>query len=96
MNIKIQSLKFDADSKLIEFTENKLSKLERFSDKIVDVEVIFKLDKDVEHGNKVTTITLSVPGDKLVAEHQSKTFEEGVDSTVDALKKQIEKYKTKH
>ena len=30
MNVQIQSVKFDADKKLIEFVENKMSKLERF------------------------------------------------------------------
>ena len=33
MNVQIQSVKFDADKKLIEFVENKMSKLERFADR---------------------------------------------------------------
>ncbi|MEG1635664.1 MAG: ribosome-associated translation inhibitor RaiA, partial [Rikenellaceae bacterium] len=93
MNIKIQSVKFNADQKLLAFIEAKLSKLERISDKITSTEVTLKLDKDVEHGNKVATITLVVPGDTLVAEHKSKSFEESVDECTDALKKQLEKYK---
>ena len=32
MNVKIQSVKFDADKKLLEFVENKVNKLERFVD----------------------------------------------------------------
>ena len=45
MNVQIQSVKFDADKKLIEFVENKMSKLERFADRATGAEVILKLDK---------------------------------------------------
>ncbi len=96
MNVKIQSLKFNADQKLLTFIENKLTKFERFSDKITAVEVILKLDKDDSQGNKVALIEVSLPGDKLVAERQHKTFEESVDDCIDALKKQLDKYKAKN
>jgi putative sigma-54 modulation protein len=36
-----------------------------------------------------------MPGDDLVAESQCKTFEEAVDQSIDAIKKQIEKHKDK-
>ena len=42
MNVQIQSVKFDADKKLIEFVENKMSKLERFADRATGAEVILK------------------------------------------------------
>ena len=38
-------------------------------------------------------LKLSVPGNELVAERRSKTFEESVDLCVDAIKRQIERYK---
>lgn len=93
MNVKIQSLKFDADQKLIDFIENKLSKLDKFTDGIIAADVTLKLEKDNEHGNKVAVIALDIPGDKLVAEKQCKSFEESVDLCLDALKKQISKHK---
>ncbi len=95
MNVKIQSVKFDADKKLIEFIENKMAKLERFVDRTTGAEVILKIDKDPEQGNKVATIKIEVPTETLVAEHQSKSFEEAVDEAIDALKKQLEKHKEK-
>lgn len=95
MNVKIQSVKFDADKKLIEFIEGKMAKLERFVERPTSVEVILKLDKDPEQGNKVATIKLEVPTDTIVAEHQSKSFEEAVDGAIDAVKKQLEKHKDK-
>lgn len=95
MNVKIQSLKFDADKKLVDFVEAKVAKLDKFADRATVVDVILKLDKDNEHGNKVATIRVAVPGDELIAEHRTKSFEESVDMAIDALKKQIDKYKEK-
>lgn len=93
MNVQIQSVKFDADRKLIEFVENKMAKLERFADRTTGAEVILKLDKDFEKGNKVATVTLHMPGEEMVAEQRARTFEEAVDEAVEALKRQVEKFK---
>ena len=93
MNVKIQSVKFDADRKLIDFINAKINKLDRFTEEAVGAEVFLKVDKDNDRGNKVATIRLEVPGDDLVAESRSKSFEESVDECVDALKKQLEKHK---
>lgn len=95
MNVQIQSVKFDADKKLVEFVEKKMSKLDRFAERATSADVILKLDKDNERGNKVAVITVQMPGDELVAESQCKTFEEAVDQAIDAIKKQIEKHKEK-
>ncbi len=95
MDVKIQSVKFDADKKLVDFIEKKMTKLERFVERAVAAEVILKVDKNHDEGNKVATIRMLVPGEELVAERRSKTFEESVDEAIDALKKQLEKYKEK-
>ena len=95
MDVKIQSVKFDADSKLVSFIEAKISRLGRFADDITSSEVILKIDKDNEHGNKVATVKLEADGSELVAERQCPTFEEAVDQAIDALKKQIEKHKNR-
>lgn len=93
MNVKIQSVKFDADSKLIDFIQEKLNKLERFVDNAISADVTLKLDRNEEHGNKVTTIIVDIPGHNLFAERNGKNFEESVDLCVDALRSQIEKRK---
>ena len=95
MNVKIQSVKFDADKKLIDFIESKVAKIDRFIDNIVSVDVTLKLDKDFDNGNKVATIKVTVPGDELVAERQCKSFEEAIDSGLDAIHNQVDKYKEK-
>lgn len=93
MNLQIQSVKFTADSKLIAYTETKMQKLDKFDDSIISAEVILKLDHDVEAGNKVATVVLSIKGGELVAERRSRSFEEAVDGCYEALKTQITKRK---
>ena len=85
MNVQIQSVKFDADKRLIEFVEHKMEKLDRFAERSTGAEVILKLDKDFEKGNKIATVTLHMPGEDLVACHQSRSFEESVDEAIDAI-----------
>ncbi len=95
MNLKIQSVKFNADERLLEFIEGKMAKLEHFVDRMGKADVILKLDTDHEKGNKVVTIRAEVPGGELVTEQRSRTFEEAVDNGLEVLKRQIEKHKEK-
>lgn len=95
MNVQIQSVKFDADKKLVEFVNAKMAKLDRFAERSTGAEVILKLDKDHEKGNKIATITLHMPGEDLVACDQAKSFEEAIDKAIDALKRQLDKFKSK-
>lgn len=93
MDVKIQSVKFDAGKQLVEFVEKKMSRLERFADRPTGADVILRIDKDHENGNKVAVATLHVPGGDIVTEQRAKTFEEAVDLSLDAIKRQIEKRK---
>jgi putative sigma-54 modulation protein len=95
MNIKVHTLHFDADQKLIDFTQKKVEKLIKFYEGIVGAEVIFKLDKNSKDENKITEIKLEIPGNDLFAKRQCKTFEEATDEVIDALKKQLTKHKEK-
>ena len=95
MNVQIQSVKFDASSKLIEFIEKKLAKLDRVAEEATGVDVVLKLEKDDEKGNKVVVVTLRMPGGDIRVEEQAHTFEEAVDIAKDVLKRQIEKRKDK-
>ena len=91
MEVKIQSVKFDASKQLIDFVEKKMSRLERFEGNSTGVDVILKLDKDDEKGNKLALVTLHVPGGDIISEQRARTFEEAVDLALDAVKRQIEK-----
>ena len=96
MNIRINSVQFDADQKLENFIHGRISKLSHYYDDILGAEVFLRLENTQDSANKITEIKLEVPGNDLFAKKQSKTFEESTDHAVEALKKQINKKKTKN
>ena len=95
MDIKVHSIHFDADVKLIEFINSKLKKLIQFYVDILGAEVFLRLDRAGDLENKVVEIRLNIPGNELFAKKNSKTFEESTDLCVEALRRQIRKHKTK-
>jgi putative sigma-54 modulation protein len=95
MQVQVQSIHFDADVKLISFIEEKLQKLTTFHDRIIKSEVFLRLDKSDVNENKIAEVKLSIPGKELFAKKQCKTFEEATDVAVEALRKQIDKHRTK-
>ncbi len=95
MKVKIQSIHFDADKKLLDFINDKMNKLPHFYDHIIQSEVFLKIDKSDDTANKIAEIRLHIPGQELFAKKQCKTFEEAVDTAIDALSKQVIKHKEK-
>ncbi len=95
MKIKVQSIHFTADKKLLQFVEEKVDKLFQFYDNIVDSEVYLRLDKSENTENKIAEIKINIPGKTLFAKEQCKTFEEATDVAIEALRKQITKQKEK-
>jgi putative sigma-54 modulation protein len=95
MDIKISSVHFDADKKLIQFITDKINKLETFFEGIIGAEVTLKLENTQELDNKMVEIRLMVRGYDLFAKKISKTFEEAADDAVSALRKQVQKHKEK-
>jgi len=91
MEIRVQSIKFDADQKLLEFIEKKLAKLPRFFDNIVAAEVTLSLLND--HENKNVKVHVRIPGNDLVVERSGKSFETAVNECADILKEQLTKKK---
>jgi putative sigma-54 modulation protein len=95
MDIKIHSIHFDADKRLIDFINNKVKKLIQFYDNIIGVEVFLRLEKDQGTENKLAEIRLDIPGNDIFAKKKSKSFEESVDISIEAIKRQIAKHKEK-
>jgi len=95
MKVNIQAVNFNADQKLISFIQNRLNKLDRYYDKVIDADVYLKLDNNNGRENKLFEVRLNVPGDKFVVKKQSKTFEEGTDLAIGSLERQLKKRKEK-
>lgn len=64
MDVKIHSIKFDADKKLIQFIESKISKLEQLFDNIIEIEVFLRLSKNQNTENKLVEMKISIPGNE--------------------------------
>lgn len=95
MKVKIHSIHFDADQKLETFIGKRLDKLDQYFDNIIEGEVFLKLDKADNKENKITEIKLLVPGSDLFVKKQSRSFEEATDIAIEALRRQVKKYKEK-
>jgi putative sigma-54 modulation protein len=95
MEIQVHSVHFTADQKLIDFIHEKVSKLGLFYDNIIAAEVYLKLDKEHAFENKIGEVKVLIPGKELFAHKQCNSFEEAVDTAVEALRKQVIKQKEK-
>ena len=93
MEIRIQSIKFNADQKLLDFVEKKFSKFEKFYDAITGVDVALSLLPD--HDNKNVKVQVNVPGSTIVVEKNAKTFEDAVVDCADIIKEKLVKAKEK-
>ena len=95
MNVKINSVGFSASSQLDEFIQQKLSKLEKYNDAILGVEVALKLEKDDKLENKVVEVNVNIKGQDVFVKKNAKKFEDAVDELYDVIKRQLVKIKEK-
>jgi putative sigma-54 modulation protein len=94
MNTQIRTVHFDADAKLIQHVNKRLSKLSSLLDRIVGVEVFLKLD-NISHQikDKIAEIKVSVPQHQFFVKHESKSFEESFDHAFESLLTQVKRKK---
>lgn len=96
MEVKINSVHFNADQRLVEFVNKKVNKLDTFFEGIINAEVTLKVLKPEAANNKISELKISIPSNGyLFAKKQADTFEEATDLAVDAIRKQLGKYKEK-
>lgn len=95
MEVTVNAVKFKASAALLEFIDKKVKKVETLLPQASKVEVNLKVDKEHDICNKVADLRILAAGEELFASKQCDTFEEAVDTCLDALKRQIEKLKEK-
>jgi len=96
MNVKIQTVHFNADQKLVDYVTKKVEKLNTYHDKIIKVDVYLKLDNVVHQiKDKVAEIKVQVPKHEFFVKASSKSFEESFDSALDSISNQIKRKKEK-
>ena len=95
MEVIIQSIHFDASEQLQVFIQKKVAKLEKYYDDIKKVEVSLKVVKPETAENKEAGVKVIVPNGDFYASKICDTFEEAIDLSVEAVEKQLVKYKEK-
>ena len=96
MNVNIQTVRFNADSKLTTYVSKKLQKINTFHDRIIKVDVFLKLDNVVHKiKDKIAEIRVQVPRHQFFVKASSKSFEESFESALESLITQIKKQKEK-
>ncbi len=93
MRVYTEAVAFKADQKLIDYIERKMVKMNQFFDRIIDAHVVLKLENAGQVRDKIAEVRLNVPGGTLVAKETRKTFEASVSSAVEALRRQLIRYK---
>ncbi|MBX2888769.1 MAG: ribosome-associated translation inhibitor RaiA [Ferruginibacter sp.] len=94
MNVNIQTVRFAADSKLLDFINRKIEKVKQFHDRITHVDVYLKLDNVVHTiKDKIVEIRVSAPRHEFFVKQSSKSFEESFDTALNAVVNQIKRKK---
>lgn len=94
MNIRIQTVHFDADKKLVHFVQKKLDKLVTFHNRITKVEVYLKLE-NLAHAikEKVVAIKIHIPKQDCFVKASSASFQTSFDQAFDSIIHQLKKNK---
>jgi putative sigma-54 modulation protein len=97
MKLEMNYVDNDRSDTLSAFIQKRLDKLETFYDGIIDGEVYIKSEKAAEpKKSKIVEVRLNVPGSSLFASGADETFEAATDDAVEALRRQIKKFKEKN
>jgi putative sigma-54 modulation protein len=95
MDIKIHAIHFDISAELDAHINKKAAKLSKLSDEITTVDVFLKVVKPETSENKEAEIKVKAPNAEFFAAKVTSTFEESVDTSLEAIEKQIVKFKEK-
>ena len=96
MDVKIQTVHFTGDEKLMEFVRKKVEKLNTFHDRITKVDVFLKLDNIVHTlKDKIVELRVHVPKHDFFVKASSKSFEEFFDSAFESIVNQLKRQKEK-
>ncbi|KAB2909580.1 MAG: ribosome-associated translation inhibitor RaiA [Ignavibacteriales bacterium] len=94
MNIQITARKFTARDTLKDLIRAEVSNLQKFSDEILDVEVVLSY-QNVKDSIKEVELIAKLPGSILTAKDSSDEYTKSVKAAVDKIQRQIRKRKTK-
>jgi len=95
MKLHIQSLHFTADKKLVNFVTTKISKLKKYYDQILDVDVMLRLENSGQIRDKIVEVKIKIPGSVVFVRETSNKFENATESSYLNARRQLIRYKEK-
>jgi len=94
MNISITARRFKAHETLKDFIKDELSSLNKYSEDILNAEVILSYINSKE-SIKTAEINLSIPGHIITAREDSDDFKKSVTAASEKVTRQLKKIKTR-
>ncbi|HEX2539604.1 MAG TPA: ribosome-associated translation inhibitor RaiA [Caldimonas sp.] len=96
MNLTISGHHLDVTPALREYVINKLDRITRHFDQVVDITVLLSVEKLTEKERRQKAeVTLHVKGKDLFAEHSSEDLYAAIDQLMDKLDRQVVRHKGK-
>ena len=91
MEVHVQYQKMKTSESLTQLLLKKLEGLEKKYSWLIKANVLFKQENDKTGQGKVCEIELSAPGPRIFAKSNTDDFEKSMATTVEELRKQLEK-----
>ena len=96
MNLMITGHHVDVSQALREYVENKLDRVVRHFDQIIDIAVILGVEKPSEKDKRQRAeVNLRLKGNVIHVEHFAEDLYAAIDGLVDKLDRQVLKHKSK-
>ena len=96
MEFRIQAIHFEIAERLESFINKKIERIVRRNESITEADVTLKVVKPETAMNKEAVIKIVVPQhEDVVATKLADSFEEAVDLALEAVERQLDKYKQK-
>lgn len=95
MDIRIESLHFEATKELKDFITKKLEKIEKVCHLAEYCHVILRLDHSDTRKNKIAEVILNIPKHRFFAKEQDNTFEGAANKAIEDIRSQLISHKEK-
>ena len=93
MKVNVQSIGLSPRQDLLDLIDEKIQKLDKISDRIVEAKVILRVEKADDRSNKTVEIRLAIPGNDIFVKKQGESFEEVVQKATDTLQREVKDWK---
>ncbi|MGZ3931348.1 MAG: ribosome hibernation-promoting factor, HPF/YfiA family [Bacteroidia bacterium] len=95
MNIRIESLHFEATDELKSYITGKIGKLEKLCHPSDNCNVILKLDHSDTRHNKIVEVIFNIPKHRFFSKEQDETFEAAATHAIEHMRSQLVSHREK-